>query len=44
MRLDQITQSFIQPGLENLNEWILNNLSGKPLTVLDTFHSQKVFS
>jgi len=43
MRLDQVTLGFIQSGLENLKEQTLHNLSGKPLPMLDTPHSQNAF-
>lgn len=34
MKSEQVTQSFIQSGLENIQEWRLHILSGQPVVLL----------
>lgn len=41
MNSHQVTQSFIQPGLENFQRWRLQNISGKPVPAFDSPHCEK---
>lgn len=38
-----ITQNFIQPGLENLQEWKMHIFSGQPFSMVDYPDSEKGF-
>ena len=42
--LDQVAQSLIQPGLESLQGWGINHISGQPVLVPHHPHCKSLFS